>query len=727
MAVLMAILSVVLSPREPDTIPLVPAADYDDIARVFAAKLPELHLKSLPVDDRIASRALSLFISQLDPGHSFFLAADIAEFRKQERQLDDLLQKGDIDIAYRIVTTFRQRVKERCNYVEKLLADGLDLTKDETFTRPKSRRSEELPWPANTKAHNELWRKKIKDQYVAVFVSRSNNTEDNKRPSSDETDDVEGGRPTQEVDVRKIADDIVKQYRQYETVLNDGDAEWVLEMYLSAFAAAYDPHTDYMSAGDVKNFDIQMKLSLMGIGALLTSEDGAAKVVRVIAGGPAERQGELKAGDKIVGVAEDEEEMQSILHLPLNRAVELIRGKKGTAVVLKVIPVSDATGDSTVKIRIVRGEVKLEEQAARGKVVELTDDAGEKHSLGVVKLPAFYVDLKGSPNSSRPFRSSVRDVRDIVEGMTSTGGVEGIVFDLRGNPGGSLQEAVEMTGLFIRKGPVVQVKDRTRIGVLQDKDSAVAFGGWLVVLVDRMSASASEILAGALQDYGRAVIVGDSRTHGKGTVQSVTALSSAHRGWGSLKVTAAGFYRITGESTQVKGVSADIVVPSVFDGMDVGEDVLEYALVCPDIPATKTGMPEGRGWLGVLGALSSGGPGAYQKIVPRQKLISVLRRRSRERRDNDIKYAARRRLLDRFKARQNRTVVSLNLVKRLAIAKDEKRVVELELKTVRPESEKDSGETESSDLVLNEGLNILVDMISQDAAPSSVQNGVKTR
>jgi carboxyl-terminal processing protease len=437
-----------------------------------------------------------------------------------------------------------------------------------------------------------------------------------------------------------------------------------------------------MTPSSVEDFDINMKLSLVGIGAMLRPEDGSAEVVRIIPGGPADQDGRLKAGDKIIAVAQGDEEPVSILHWPLYKSVRLIRGEIGTKVVLTIIPASDRSGTRTRKIDIMRDEVKLEEQAAKGKVREVEFGEGEVRRLGVITLPDFYADFTAANNNEKDARRASSDVRRLINELTLEG-IEGLVLDLRNNGGGSLVESIDIAGMFISSGPIVQVKERRGVQVLPDADPDVLYDGPMVVLVNRLSASASEILAAALQDYKRAVIVGDRQTHGKGTVQTLMPLSGDRRG--SLKLTTAGFYRINGGSTQLKGVTPDIIIPSYLDVMDFGEDSLKHALpwdtIRPAMYRTQNGLDE---------------------------IIPLLAEQSQERlaENNEFQVFLQRR--ERLKERYETKTVSLSLDTRIEEAAAEKELDDIQSGVFLDE---DNGEEQDSDLILRETLHILSDMI----------------
>ncbi|MDK2858738.1 MAG: carboxyl-terminal processing protease, partial [Verrucomicrobiota bacterium] len=521
----------------------------DRIAERVADRMPRIHLNHHPFDDTIATNALMLFVNSLDYDHSFFLASDITEFQQQATNLDNQVEAGNVSFSQTVFDRFKERVTNRVAYADTLLDKGFDLDKNETWQWKRDK----APWAANQKEWDDLWRKKLKNEYVSRLAAIEADREDQEQQTGTNTvAEAEGTNTIAEIDESLTPTEFVRErYKQYQLLIDiNDDRETILERYLSAFTHSYDPHSDYLSPRSVEDFDINMRLSLVGIGAILRSEDGAAKITQLIAGGPAEVDGRLQPGDKIIAVTQGDNAPEvSILYWPLSKAVRLIRGEKGTKVILTVIPAEDTTGTRTRKIDLIRDEVKLEAQAAKGEIKELQDAGGKLHHLGVLTLPEFYADFEAARKGDTEARRASTDVRRILEEF-STNRVDGVVLDLRNDGGGSLTEAIDIAGLFIPLGPIVQVREQRGVAVLPDGDPETLYRGPLVVLVNRLSASASEIVAAALQDYDRAVIVGGSKTHGKGTVQTVFPLSKLSSDLGSLKVTTAGFYRITGGSTQ---------------------------------------------------------------------------------------------------------------------------------------------------------------------------------
>ncbi|MFC1498601.1 carboxy terminal-processing peptidase [Verrucomicrobiota bacterium] len=674
---------------------LAPEPLHNEIAKRLANVFPKEHLTRMPLDDTISSRTWTNYLSSLDYDRIYFMASDIAIFEKEKLLLDDQLKLGDVNFAYNVFEIFKERVKNRCEYVNRLLENEFDFEKDESWKWDRKNKS----WPANEKEMDETWRKIVKNEYVRQIVSREleekNSSQESgvrsqeSQPQADPPtaggDGIEEQSVTNNIIPETPEEYILNRYKQFNTIISDNDSEWVLEKYLSAFAQAFDPHSDYMSPSTVENFNIQMRLSLVGIGALLRPEDGTAKIVRLIPGGPAELGGKLKPNDKIIAVAQGNEPPVDIRHWPLDKAVKIIRGKKKTWVVLTVIPASDPTGSTTKQISILRDEVKLESQAAKSKIEKVTGDDGVTRKLGIVTIPAFYADI--SMNSKR---SCTDDVNKILADLNKEN-VDGVLVDLRNNGGGFLPEARDMTGLFLKTGPVVQVKSKYGRDQLVDNDRTVAYNGPLIVLVNRLSASASEIMTGALQDYGRAVIVGDSQTHGKGTVQSILKLGWEKK-FGSAKITSAMYYRISGDSTQKKGVLPDIIIPSVFDQKEYSESSLPNPMGWDRIDELK-----------------------YAPVISKTnitELISTLGGKSEKRRAADSRFEANAKLRDRFKAVGERKEITLNITKRKKLAKADKELYELRREIPGFEENPNNDENINNDLILYESLKILADLVT---------------
>jgi len=657
-------------------------AHFSKIARAVVSEFPRQHLLHRTVDDSLSRQMLENYISGFDYDRIYFLASDIDTFNSRQTDLGDALRKGSLDLAGEIFGTFKARVRDRLAFTEKLLAEEFDFTIDESY-RWKRR---EAAWCADHAEWDELWRKRIKNEYLRRLIAQTLDGEDTE-PEADgpdgETTDEALSAPDPNLPPAAFIRD---RYNQFLQVLEDHDDEWVVQQFLAAFARAFDPHCDYMSPASAEDFAIEMKLSLVGIGAMLRPEDGTAKIVSLLPGGPAasdKSENRLRPGDKIIAVAQGDEPPVSILHWPLYRAVRVIRGEVGSRVVLTVIPATDPTGSTTKTVELIRDEVKLEAREAKSRIETHVGPDGTDLRVGVIVLPAFYADM-GAKRYESGYKSASRDVATILRKLRDEN-VDGIILDLRNNGGGSLVEAVLMTGLFIESGPVVLVKERRTVNILPDNDPTIAYAGPLAVLVNRTSASASEILAAALQDYGRAIIIGDSRTHGKGSVQTVLPLGRS-QDMGSIKVTSALFYRISGGSTQLRGVEPDIVISSPFDYMDFGEDSLTNPLE----------------WSMVRPVMFS----PFDDLSP---LIPDLRSRSLDRRAGDARYVAYGELLGRIETMNTDEEISLRLDERQERARTEKELLAVQNRLIEQTGE--DTDDAAPDLVEQEAIRILADLI----------------
>jgi len=523
--------------------PLQPEPEHSGIQQKVVGYLSSRHYNKLVVDDQLSSRLLDSYLDLMDPSRSYFLAADIAEFESYRNTLDDRLKKGQLDAAYQMYNRLRQRQEDRFTWLLDKVSQGavqnFDFTQDEYFELNR----EDADWLADMAASDYFWNKRLKATVLAMLLDEEAREE--------------------------IEETLSKRYSSRLKRITQVSSEDVFQVYMNALAKLYDPHTEYFSPRISKNFNINMSLSLEGIGALLRMEDEETTVVRLVPAGPAEKAGELRPNDKILAVGQGPEgEMVNIVGWRLDDVVELIRGPKGTIVRLKIRSGNDT--DSRI-IRITRNTVKLEDQAAKSGVMEVARK-DKSHSIGVIKIPIFYADFKGMREGVPNYRSTTRDVRKLLEEFNSAE-LSGLIIDLRGNGGGSLQEANSLIGLFIPSGPTVQVRHtNNKVNVFSNTDRKAVYEGPLVVLINRLSASASEIFSAAIQDYGRGLIVG-TRSYGKGTVQMLAPLNNRQ-----LKITQAKFYRISGESTQHFGVTPDIRLTQIYDPEDIGESALDNAL-----------------------------------------------------------------------------------------------------------------------------------------------------
>ncbi len=523
--------------------PIEKQTEQTALFREILDRLATRHYRGQDINDELSQRYLSTYIEMLDPLKSYFLQSDIEEFNQWSTKLDDLARRGDVAPGFVMFNRLRDRLLEQLQANIALLQSDyeFDYSVDETLVLD----GEERQWMLTDSEQRDYWRKRIKDSMIRLLLN-------DKEP----------------VKAREL---LVKRFTNQITQMEQRDSQDVFQLYANALASLYDPHTSYFSPRTTENFQINMSLSLEGIGAELRTEDEYTKVARVIPGGPADLQGILKASDKIIAVAQGDEELVDVIGWRIDDVVELIRGAKDSTVRLELIEGGSDSADSTKVIAIVRDKVKLEEKSAQSKIININQN-GTDLKLGVIDIPAFYMDFEAYRKRDPEYKSTTRDVYKLLSELREEQ-VDGIVLDLRNNGGGSLHEATMLTDLFIGTGPVVQIRNAYQ-QVSRDQRAMMraAYNGPLLVMINRLSASASEIFAGALQDYGRAVVVG-SQSFGKGTVQDVTGLSS-----GQLKLTVSKFYRVSGDSTQHRGVVPDIEFPSLYDKEEVGESQQDNAL-----------------------------------------------------------------------------------------------------------------------------------------------------
>ena len=530
-----------------------PTAKDRRITRVVTLMMERAHLLQHELDDEISNRSITSFIDRLDPMRLYFLKSDIDGFMKKKDTIDDMVSEGDITFAYDVFKTYLDRIDERLPVINELIDADHDFSAKESINTDW----DNVSFAESKDEAEDRWRKRIKYNLLVL-------------KGDDETEERSKER-------------LHRRYNSFSNQMHRTDSDELLEMFLNSVMASFDPHTSYMSPTTLENFEIVMRLNLDGIGAGLTMQDGDTVITKIIPGGAADKHGELKVNDRIVSVGQGEEgEMEDVIGMKLDEVVQRIRGKAGTIVRIGVIP-ADKSG-STV-LNITRARIELTDSEAQAKVIKHTAN-DEEFKVGVISLPSFYMDMDAARRVVRDYKSTTRDVRKLLKGFEEAGGVDAILLDLSRNGGGSLTEAIDLTGLFIDRGPVVQVKDPTgRVTAYEDENAGVAWDGPLVVLTSKFSASASEIFAGAIADYGRGIIVGDSATHGKGTVQSLQDLGrELFRNtpnppeFGALKITIQQFYRPNGASTQKHGVAADIILPSFSDHMDISESDLDFAV-----------------------------------------------------------------------------------------------------------------------------------------------------
>jgi carboxyl-terminal processing protease len=602
--------------------PTAPSAEDRQITGAVTALMQKWHLSGQQLDNKISARCMDTFLKELDPLKLFFYQSDVDEFMQNREKLDDLFLRGDIRFAYHVFDRFLSRVDERIKLAQIELEKTHDFAADEEMVRdPEAATFAKTPEEAA-----DRWRQRVKFDLLKETADGVAMDEAVKK-------------------LRKRYDSIAKSWQQT-------DDDELLERYLSAMTTGFDPHSSYMSPSTLDNFNITMRLELDGIGASLRSVDGYTVVQNIIPGGAADRNGGIKPEDKIVGVGEGKSgPIEDIVDMKLNDVVQKIRGRRGTIVRLEVDP-ADGSGRKTIEI--TRDRIELKDSEARSEIIERGKKPdGTPYRIGVIQLPSFYMDMDGARLNLPDYKSTTRDVRRLLQQFNQQN-IDAVVVDLRWNGGGSLTEAVNMTGLFIDEGPVVQVKDPAgRTQPYKDQDEGMVWEGPLVVIINKFSASASEIFAGAVQDYGRGIVIGDHATHGKGTVQQLFNLGEQMfrrdaPNMGALKLTIQQFYRPGGDSTQNRGVVSDVELPSLTTHLDVGESDLDYAMEFNRVEPLQHDM--------------------YRMVDG--KLIEALRGRSQQRISQSEYFAKATKQIARYEELKDRKTVTLNKEKFLAERKE---------------------------------------------------------
>ncbi len=650
---------------------LTPEPHHGEVAREIINALRFYHFKEVKIDDTLSSHVFDKVFESLDPVFVYFTQSDIKRFEPLRYSLDDMLKRGDLSFGFDAYNLWRERAINRILKAIELSEKEFDFTQDDYYVFNR----EKLGFPKDEVELDEIWEKRIK--YEALNLKLAGKEED------------------------KTSETLKKRYENFLNQVKKQKSEDVFQLYMNALTESIEPHTTYFSPRTAENFKISMSNSLEGIGATLRTEGEFTKVVEVVKGGPADKSNQVKANDRILAVGQGKDgELVDVLGWRIDEVVSLIRGAKGTVVRLQIQPASAAPSDPPRIVTLVRDKIKLEEQSAKGEVKKIKKD-GQNFKIGVITIPSFYLDFQAMQRGEKDYKSTTADVKKIIEDLTKQN-VDGIIVDLRDNGGGSLMEAVELTGLFIPNSPVVQVKDATgRTNVEKSHSPKVTYNGPLVVLVNRFSASASEIFAGAVQDFDRGIVVGE-QTFGKGTVQNLIDISRllprVKEPLGQLKMTFAKFYRVTGSSTQHKGVIPDFIFPSLYSTEDYGESSEKFALPWDKIEATEF--------------TPSGDLSDFRKTQQ-----APFEARLKE--NPDYRY-----LLDNiaeFQKRKNQTSVTLNLEKAKAEREaDEAR--ELQhinnkriAKGLKPVADKSELEKEEQDfdLIYDESINIIVELLKQ--------------
>lgn len=676
-----------LSPKPLKTInyyaELQPTKEHSKTNREIIKNLQRHHYRQQEINDELSLMVFDSYLKELDPEKLYFLSKDIKEFKAYSLEFDNALKAGNLAPAMEMFNLYHKYMIERIIYTINCLEKDMENIRFDIDESIIIDREKEL-WPKDRKERTDLWRKRLKNTILNLKLS-------------DKPDD-------------EIKDILLKRYKNRLNKTQQLNNEDAFQLYINSLAQIYGPHTQYFSPRDTENFNINMSLSLEGIGAVLQSENEYTKVKSLVAGGPAEKSNKVHAGDRITGVGQDENgEIVDVIGWRIDDVVELIRGPKDTVVRLEIIP-SDAVDEHKTKIiNIVRNKVKLEEMSAKKSVIEF-EKGGNTYKVGIIDIPAFYMDFSAYHAGDPDFKSTTRDVKKLIKELNDEK-VDGIVVDLRNNGGGSLQEANDLTGLFITQGPTVQIKNtKGKVEILGDIDSEIAYRGPLIVLVNRMSASASEIFAGAIQDYQRGIVVG-GQTFGKGTVQSLMSLDR-----GQLKITTAKFYRVSGESTQHKGVIPDIIFPSFFDPGKEGENALPNPLPWDKIDSAP-----------------------FNGCLPLTKTISELKKIHQKRilTDPDFNYLVEK--IEYYKSENEQNILSINQeVRKKELKEAEKQQLDIEnrrrkakgqesienfedLEKEKNGEDKNEDVSSKEDMLLAETSNIMVDFLTLETLESYSQ------
>lgn len=655
-----------------DTIKVIlPESKHRSETKLVTSILTRYHYKKFYLNDSLSSVIFDKFINSLDNGKNYFIASDIKEFEKFRYQIDDMLMNEEIEFFFDVFNKYVQRVRERVEFANKALSNELEFTTDEYFLIKR----DSIDWFKSKEELDADWLKRIKND---ALIYRLNDK-----------------------DWDFIKTTLLRRYNNLLKFLLQNNADDVYQLAMNSFAESIDPHTNYFSPITSDNFKIDMSLSLEGIGARLQTEDDYTKIFEIIPGGPADKSKELKVDDRIIAVAQGENgEFEDVIGWRINDVVKKIRGERGTIVRLLIIPAGESLNSKPKEIKLVREKVKIEDQAAKSKLIELEQN-GKTYKIGVIEIPKFYTDFEAR-RTGEDGKSTTKDVKNLIKELKSKG-MDGLIIDLRNNGGGALNEAVELTGLFIDYGPVVQVRNSMNIiEVNSDRDSTIYYYGPLAVLINRFSASASEIFSSAIQDYGRGIILGEN-SFGKGTVQNLIDLNmmmSSNRNdkFGQVKLTVAKFYRINGETTQKHGTRPDIEFPSYFSPDEFGESTQEAALQ-PD----------------KINSLS------YKKVGIISSILNELKLRHEKRANSDPEFEYLLNQIEDYKISRNQKMISLNEKTR----REEQN--EQEEKKIRMENEyrykkgltllKKGDKTNSlkeieNNYPLNEAGRIIIDMLS---------------
>ena len=666
---------------DPQMVDLSPTALHHQASRYIANIITKNHYSKPKLTNEESVKILDGYIELLDANKSYFLAEDIRDFQRYRYNLDNSIWFGMLKPSFHIYSVFQKRWTERNEYAMSLLDKEMDFSVKEDFYFDR----EDTAWSTTTDELNDYWRKRVKNDALNLVLADK---------SWDEAKDI-----------------LSKRYKAAMRRVAQINSEDVFSYFMNAYTTTVDPHTSYFSPRTAENFNIDMKLSLEGIGAVLQSDDVYTKIRQIVESGPADKSGELSVDDKLIAVGQGNQPMVDVVGWRLDDVVDLIRGDAGSVVRLEVESANSSIAGKTKIISIVREQVKLEEQAAKSEVIEIENN-GKTQRVGVIDLPKFYVDFKARYEGKKDYRSTTRDIKNLINEMKADKGIDALIIDLRANGGGALDEATMLTGLFIDQGPVVQDRSfRGQVDILKDTDPGTTWDGPLAVLVNGSSASASEIFAGAIQDYGRGLIIGE-QTFGKGTVQRVFDLNqfirSENNGFGALKLTINKFYRITGESTQMKGVVPDVAFPSAYSRDEFGEQSYESSLKWDVIKPVK-----------------------FEKAGDLTSFIPLLDTKYKERVKNNSEFQYLLSDIAELNLRRQTKKFSLNIDERKAerqenkqkrLNRENERRLAQGLKPII-QIDEDTKLTEPKDRKLQESANILIDlmMLQNSAKIAEVQ------
>lgn len=656
------------------------------IGQVAGSILTKMHYQKKSVSPENSVKFFQAYLKKLDPFHMFFTKDQIRLWEPQAPHLINNLLNGKPDFAYQVYAHYLIQLGKYKTFVNDFQITEDQLRKNETIEIDRTK----ADWPANEAEMKEIWRKKLTNDVILLKILEK--IENDKLSKAKDKPKTKWKKPAP-------LDQVKKRVQLFIADAADANSVTVLEHYLNALTSLYDPHTEYMAPATEEDFNINMSLSLCGIGAVLSpADDGSTRIVRIIPGGPAMKNGQLHAEDRIIAVAQGNKEPVDVIDMPLHKVVSLIRGPVGTEVVITALDAKDGAGGTPKTVRLIREEIELKDAEAKSEVREVKGENGKNLRIAVITLPSFYCDFDAARAGKKDYKSSTRDVQRLLREIRAKGEIDALIIDLRFNGGGSLAESIQLTGLFIPNGPVVQVLDASkRVDIERDNDGGkVEYDGPLVVVTNKFSASASEIFAGAIQDYGRGIIAGDVKTHGKGTVQTIVDINEYFRflglkyKGGAMKLTKSKFYRINGHSTQLRGIIPDVVVPSFTEAMKAGEDSMDNPLPWDEIrPAGKYPTKDLSAEIAVLKQKSAARVAANEDF---KKLVKDI---------------------ERYRKNQEKKYLSLNIDVRWQEYLEQKRILDEQEALLEKDNENEKDpKKKKKDILLDEIILITADYVN---------------